>query len=182
MHRDMLTFSLQNSGTIKVVNGGKKCIVFPDKADSKYDLSLLIRPEDEPQEGTISWPGEYDFDGLAVRGIAHGEGDRVTYVIDVEDVRCAFLAPPLEELSDHIIELLGDIDVLFLPADDAKLGQKIVDQLDPRALVPIQTKDKDAYADLLDKCGAKGSAPEKEFKVKGRGSLKAEGREVVVLK
>ncbi|HCI04123.1 MAG: hypothetical protein QF755_00810 [Candidatus Peribacteraceae bacterium] len=178
----MLTFSLQNSGTVKVVNGGKKLVVFPDKPDPKLDLSLMAHSEEEPGEGVISWPGEYDFDGLSVRGIGHGEGDKVSFVIDVDYVRCAFLASPLEELSDHILELLGDIDVLFLPADDAKLGQKIIDQLDPRALIPLEMKDKDAYSDLLDKCGAKGNSPEKEFKVKGRGGLRAEGREVVVLK
>ena len=178
----MLTFSLQSSGTIKVVNGGKKLVVFPDKPDPKLDLSLMAHPEKEPEEGVISWPGEYDFDGLSVRGIGHGEGDKVSFVIDVDYVRCAFLASPLEELSDHILELLGDVDALFLPADDAKIGQKIIDQLDPRAFFPLEMKDKDAYLDLLDKCGAKGKEAEKEYKIKGRSSLPAEGREVVVLK
>ncbi len=178
----MLTFSSLGNQTIKVVNGGKKVSVFPEKTDPKIDISLLPHPEEDPAEGTISWPGEYDFDGLAVRGIGHGEGDKVSYVIDVDDVRCAFLATPLEELTDHTIELLGDVDILFLPADNAKMAQKIIDQLDPRALIPLQTKDKDTFKELLDKCGASGKSAESEFKIKGRSSLSAEGREVVVLK
>jgi len=178
----MLTFSLQNPGTIKVINGGKKLVVFPDKPDLNLDLSLIAHPEEEPTDGVISWPGEYDFDGLSVRGIGHGEGDKASFVIDVDHVRCAFLASPLEELSDHILEILGDIDVLFLPADDAKLGQKIIDQLDPRVLIPLEMKDKDAYSDLLDKCGVKDKNAESEYKIKGRSSLPAEGREIVIFK
>ena len=178
----MLTFSSLGGQTIKVVNGGKKLVVFPEKADPQMDLSLLAHPEEKPADGAISWPGEYDYGGVAVRGIGHGEGDRVSYVVEVDDIRCVFLSSPLEEPSDYMLELLGDVDILFLPADDAKLAQKIIDQLDPRALVPLQTKDKETFSELLDKCGAQGKGAESELKIKGRSGLRAEGREVVILK
>ncbi|MBU2213456.1 hypothetical protein KJ996_02360, partial [Patescibacteria group bacterium] len=154
----MLTFTSLGNQTIHIKNGGKTLVVFPEK-DERADIMLLAHPEEEPKEGTISWPGEYDYDGVAVRGMGHGEGQKVSYIIEIEGMRIALLASPLEDLGDYELELLGDIDILFLPADDAKLGQKLIDQLDPRALIPLPTKDKETFEELLDKCGAKGKAP-----------------------
>ena len=156
--------------------------IFPDKAEGKADLFLLKSPEEEPTEGNISWPGEYDFGGVAVRGIGHGEGDKISYAVEIEGIRMAFLASPLQELNDYELEIFGDIDILFLPADDAKIAQKMIDQIDPRALFPLMTKDKDTFEEVLKKCGAQDNGPESEYKVKSRGSLPSEGREVVILK
>jgi len=164
-------------------------IVFPKDGDAskvqsagKEDLILLAHPEEDPQEGRISWPGEYDFGGVAVRGLGHGEGKDVSYVVETEGVRCAFLVSPLREFTDNELELLGDIDVLFLPADDTKIAQKMIDQIDPRALIPLPTKDEATFKEILDNCGAKDKGAESEFKVKGKSSLPAEGRDVVILK
>jgi len=178
----MLTFTSLGGQTIRCVNGGKALVVFADKAEGKEDIFLLGNPEEEPTEGTISWPGEYDYDGVAIRGIGHGEGDKVSYVLEIDEICIAFLASPLKEWTDYELELLGDVDVLFLPADDAKIAQKLIDLIDPRALIPLQTKDKETFEEVLDKCGAKDKAPESEYKVKGRSSLPVEGRDVVILK
>ena len=178
----MLTFTSPGGQTVQFVNGGKKVSVFPGKDTIKADLALLKNPEEEPGNGTISWPGEYDYDGVAVRGIGHGEGDKVSYTVEADGVRMAFLSSPLEELSDHQLEIIGDIDILFLPADSASLAQKLIDQIEPRALIPLPSEDQDIFVEILKNCGAQGKEPQDEYKIKGKGSLPAEGREVVILK
>ncbi len=153
---------------------------FPEKPREKAQLSLLPHPEEEVKAGVISWPGEYDTDGLSIHGIGHDEGKRVSYVVDNDSVRIAFIAAPLHEWTDYETEQLGDIDVLCLPADDAKLGQKMLDDVDPRVLIPLPTNDEKTFTDILKIAGAQGKELIDEYKLKG--SLPAEGREVVILK
>lgn len=78
------------------------------------------------------------------------------------------------------MELLGDIDILCLPADDAKLAQKFIDEVDPRVLIPLPTKDEATFVELLKAVGAQDKDIESEYKLKG--GLPVEGREVVILK
>lgn len=176
----MIIFTSLGGSTIRCVMGNKTMVAFPNGKDPKADIELLGSPQEEPEEGKISWPGEYDKDNIAIRGIGHGEGKRVSYAVEYDNVRCAFLATPLHEWTDYELELLGDVDVLCIPADDAKLAQKLIDQVDPRILIPLPTKDEATFVELLKTVGAQDKGLESEYKVKG--SLPAEGREVVILK
>ncbi|MFH0770112.1 MAG: hypothetical protein V1926_01915 [Candidatus Peregrinibacteria bacterium] len=178
----MLTYSSLGSATISLEGGKKTIVVFPGKTSPKDALILKSSPDEVPEEGTISWPGEYDMDGMTIRGIGHNDGAKVSFVVELEGVRTAFIAPPLHEWSDYEIELLGDIDVLCLPAEDLKIVQKLIDEVDPRVLIPLQTKDEDDFREVLKVCGAVGKESVPEFKLKGKSSLPQEGREVVVLK
>jgi len=178
----MLTYTSLGGAAVSLQNSAKSLLIFPEKAEGNADLILLGVSEEEPKEGVISWPGEYDYDGVAIRGIGHDEGKRVSYSVEIDGIRSAFLSSPLREWTDHELELLGDVDVLFIPADNAKLAQKITDEVDPRVLIPVLTKDKETFEELLNACGAKSSEQVSEYKVKGKGTLPAEGREVVVLK
>ena len=175
----MITITSLGGTSLRCDIDGKAVVSFPTKPDEKAKLSLLAGPEEEVKPGVISWPGEYDIEELAIRGIGHDEGQRVSYVVDSGKVRVAFISSPLHEWNDHEMELLGDIDILCLPADDAKLGQKMLDDVDPRILVPLPTKDEKTFSELLKIAGALGKELVPEYKLKG--SLPAEGREVVIL-
>lgn len=176
----MITIHSLGGQTIKCEIDGKTVVSFPGEPVKDADLSLLVSPQEEVTKGVISWPGEYDVGGLSVRGIGHEEGQKVSYVVDNADVRIAFISTPLHEWSDHNMELLGDIDIMCLPADDAKLAQKFIDEVDPRILVPLPTSDEKTFVELLKAIGAQDKEIEKEYKIKG--ALPAEGREVVILK
>lgn len=176
----MITINSLGGQTIRCEIDGKTVVSFPEKPVSGADISLLGSPEEEVAKGVISWPGEYDVGGLSVRGIGHEEGQKVSYVVDDGNVRIAFISTPLHEWSDHNMELLGDIDIMCLPADDARLAQKFIDDVDPRVLVPLPTKDEATFVELLKAIGAQDKDLEKEYKIKG--VLPAEGREVVILK
>lgn len=176
----MITITSLGSQTIKCDVHGSTVVAFPDSPVKDANLSLLSAPEEEVKKGVISWPGEYDVGGIAIRGIGHEEGQKVSYVIDDGNVRIAFISTPLHNWTDHNIELLGDVDILCLPADDVKIAQKFIDEVDPRVLIPLPTKDEATFAELLKAVGAQGKEMESEYKLKG--GLPAEGREIVILK
>lgn len=154
----------------------KTFAVFPQGA-MDASLSLLSLPEEEPQEGRISWPGEYDTAGMAIRGIGQGEGQQVSYVVRLPDARCAFLSSPLGEWTEESLEQLGSIDLLVLPGENAKAVQKFLDAVDPRLLFLLPSKNGVDH-DVLKICGADGKERVTEYKLKG--ALPTEGREVVV--
>ncbi len=176
----MLIFTSLGGQSLQCKAGAKTLLVFPEGARGAADITLLSAPEEQPKAGTISWPGEYELGGITIRGIGHDEGRQVSYMVEAEGVRCAFLASPLHDWSDHQLELLGGIDILALPADDVKLVQKLVDEIDPRVLLPLPTRDGKLFEEVLRVCGAVGKEPLEEYKIKG--ALPAEGREVVLLK
>ena len=175
----MLTFTSLSPTSFRLNNGEATLTVFPDAAGkSKEDgITLLGLPEERETQGTISWPGEYNMNGVSVRGIGHDNGKQVSYVADPDHVRCAFLSDPVKDWSDKQIEAVGDIDVMVLPAADAKLVQKLVDEFDPRVLILLPGKDKEALKSVEKVIGVKERV--NEYKIKG--SLPAEGRQVVVL-
>lgn len=178
----MLTYTSLGAATVQLANGKKTLLVFPGKTVPKDVLALRSAPEEQPVAGTISWPGEYDLDGVAIHGIGHGEGSKVSFVVEIDGVRTAFIASPLHDWTDYELELLGEIDVLVLPAEDVKIAQKIIDEVDPRVLIPLPTKEGGDFKELLGICGATGKESVDEYKLKSKSALPAEGREVVVLK
>lgn len=178
-HFSMIIFKSLGGQSIECTIDKKTLIAFPSK-DVKADILLLGELEDEPTHDRLSWPGEYDIAGIAIRGIGHDEGQRVSFAVDMDGTRVAFIASPLHDWSDHELELLGNIDVLCLPTDDVKLVQKLIDTIDPRVLIPLPTKDEKTFEEVLKANGAQGKEIVDEYKLKG--SLPAEGREVVVLK
>ena len=176
----MITFTSLGGNALRLDHGTGALLVFADE-EKPQDETLIMRstPEESPTKGILSWPGEYDFDGVAIMGIGHEEGRLISYVVSVNGVRCAFLCSPLQEWADHELELLGDVDVLCIPSDDPKILQKLVDEIDPRVLIPLKTGGDEKYTEALKICGAIGVEQVSEYILKG--ALPAEGREVVVL-
>jgi len=179
----MLTFTSLGGTAICMTTDKSTLFVHAEKKENRQDneIFLLSSPEEDPQEGFISWPGEYDVDGVAVRGIGQNEGVAVSYTVDVKNVRTAFLHSPLTEWPESQIELLGNVDVLFIPTDNPKVLQKLIDEIDPRILVLLDTGGKEKHDEALKACGASSKEPVEQFEVK-TSSLPQDGREVVVLK
>lgn len=176
----MITFTALGHTAIRAEYSDGVLIALPGEVKPENDAIVLkSTPDDMPEAKVISWPGEYDVQSLAIRGIGHDDGEIVSYSVEVDGVRCAFVCSPMRPWTDHEIELLGDIDVLFIPTDDPKALQKLVDEVDPRVLIPLDTGGAEKHAESLKICGAANVAPVAEYKVKG--ALPAEGRETVVL-
>jgi hypothetical protein len=174
----MLTFSALGPSSFRLTGGATPIVAFPETVKASKDaITLASVPEDKQLENVISWPGEYNMGGVSFRGIGHDEGKQVSYIADVDGIRVGFVSSPLKDWSDKQLESVGDIDALVMPAGDAKLAQKLVDEIDPRVLILLPTKDKDALKAVEKVIGVKERSS--EYKIKG--SLPQEGREVVVL-
>lgn len=171
-----LTFTLSGS-TLKCSGGPQTFVVFPEKIQSGV-LNFLPSPQETPSREVISWPGEYDVAGITVRGIGQAEGQKVSYVIEVDGIRIACPASPLEDWTSEDIEHMGEVHVLVLPAEDPKKCQALLDEVDPRILFIVPATDGQLHPDVLKSCGAVGKEQVKDYKLKG--SMPSEGREVVV--
>ncbi|MBM3227268.1 hypothetical protein FJZ27_00160 [Candidatus Peribacteria bacterium] len=174
----MLIFTSPDGRSLQVETGDKVKFVFcPPKAVSGA-ISLFSKPDEDPKEGTISWPGEYDMGGVSIRGIGQKEGGHVSFVCEAEGVRVAVLPAPLQDWTDHDFGLLGDVAVLAIQGDDPKIAQKIIEEVDPRVIIPLGSEES-TVNDVLKVIGAVGTAAVSEWKLKG--GLPAEGRQVIVL-
>lgn len=174
----MLTISALAGSSVLLSDGKTDVTAFPKKAAAK-GVTLLASPEETPSGSVISWPGEYDIGGVAIRGIGQKEGQHVSYVVQMDDVRIALPASPLEEWSQADIERLGDVAVLILPTEDAKLCQALIDEIDPRLLILVPGSDGNMHPEVLKAAGATGKESVSEYKLKG--ALSVEGREVIIL-
>lgn len=174
----MITFTSIAPGSLRTTGGNRPVTSFPKTKPPEGDIVLLASPEELTTDNIISWPGEYDIADITVRGIGQMEGQQVSYVVELDGIRCAFLAAPLREWSEQDIERLGEVQVLALPAEDPKLSQKLLEEIDPRVLLLLPNSKGEIDVEVLKICGAQGKEPVTEYKLKG--ALPAEGREVVV--
>ena len=174
----MLTIKALSGSSVSLSDGKAEVVAFPKKPVANA-INLLSAPEEDPKGKAISWPGEYDVAGVAIKGIGQQEGQQVSYVLQIDDYRVAFPSTPLDEWSQTDIERLGDVAVLILPAENPKHAQALIDEVDPRMLVLVAGSDGTMDPDVLKTAGATGKEPVSEYKLKG--GLPVEGREVVVL-
>lgn len=174
----MLTFTSPDGRSLLIETSNKtKLAFFPSKPVAGA-FTFLSKPEEQPAKDVISWPGEYDVGGVSIRGIGQDQGGHISFVIEAEGVRIAVLPAPLHEWTDHELELLGDVAVMAIQGDDPKIAQKVIEEVDPRVIVPLASETSSAN-DVLKVIGAVGTASVPEWKVKG--GLPAEGRQVIVL-
>ncbi len=174
----MLTFTSLGHGTLRCAGAQRPFVVFPAKADGK-ELQLMPVPDESPSHDVLSWPGEYDRGGITAKGIGHGEGQQVSFLVEADGTRCAFPSMPLREWSDEDLEKLGDVHVLTIPGDaDPKMALKLLEEVDPRVLFLVPGKDGGINPEILKASGATEKEPVSEYKLKG--ALPVEGREVVV--
>jgi len=125
----------------------------------------------------IDSPGEYEIKGIFIQGIfaSHGAfqnkdlGKTIIYTIEAEDIRLCHLGDlNQEELNAEQLEAVGDIDILMVPVGgsytiDGVTAQKIVNQIEPKIVIPMHYK-----------------LPKLKIKLDGKETfLKAAGREEI---
>lgn len=105
------------------------------------------------QPTLIRGPGEYETKGIAILGIptfhdatsGHERGLNTIYRIRIpsEEIVFAHLGDFGEKtMREETVEALGDVDVLFIPVGgthtlDGETAAKIVNQIEPRLVVPM---------------------------------------------
>lgn len=156
----------------------------------------------------ITGPGEYEFKGILVRGVesfhdsknGKQKGKNTIYMIEWEGMRLAHLGDFGEEtLRSEVQEALGTPDIMFLPVGggdtiDAEAAAKLVNQIEPRVIIPMHYKISglpagqaglkaklDGVEVFLKEMGEKAE-PEEKLTIKKSGLPAAEESRIVILK
>lgn len=201
-------FKLQSGEQVLVIDPFSKDIGL---TPPRFRANLVLLTHDHPDHNNaesiaenpliISGPGEYDFQGIAIKGIqtfhdsAEGKerGLNTIFVIEMDNMKLCHLGDFGEkELRPETAEAIGDIDILFVPTGgkstiDSEQAAKIVNQIEPRMVIPMHYKipglkiDLETASAFLKETGAKTVEPEEKLVIKQK-DLPIEGMKVVVLK
>lgn len=124
--------------------GNADVVVLADKKNPLYSASGSLSGE----PFFISDPGEYDVKGITVTGLPLKQDGRyiTTFLLECEDIKILNLTHIKEfNMTEDELESLGEIDILILPVGgesvmDAGLASKVVNQVDPKIIIPSHYK------------------------------------------
>ncbi len=102
----------------------------------------------------INGPGEYEIKEVFIQGISgsHGSfqkkdlGKITIYILEAEGIRLCHLSDlGQKELAPEQLEAIGDVDILMIPVGgsytiDGQAAQKIVNQIEPKIVIPMHYK------------------------------------------
>jgi L-ascorbate metabolism protein UlaG (beta-lactamase superfamily) len=169
--------------------GAADILILADKNDKKYSATSGISGE----PFLMDTPGEYDLKGVTVTGIPLKQEDKHTtvFLIESEDIRILDLTHIKDwNMKEDEIEGLGEIDILIIPVGgntvlSASQAAKVVNEIEPKIVIPAHYKMKDLIFDLdsiekfIKEMGGKKEELDK-LTVKKK-ELVEEGTKVVVL-
>ncbi|MDP3800496.1 MAG: MBL fold metallo-hydrolase [bacterium] len=131
----------------------------------------------------INNPGEYDVKGFFVMGLG-GFGENIAYTIEVEGVRLCHLAGLNKELTDAQLENFSDIDILLIDIgstdDSNEIASKIVNQIEPRIVIPIGYDTVKKASVFFKEMGASDAEPQNKLNIKKK-DLPQEETKMIVL-
>ena len=106
-----------------------------------------------PEAFIIQNPGEYEKQGIAIRGIQSYHDDKegaerglnTIYVLKAEEMTIAHLGDLGHKLTDSQVEEIGDVDVLMIPVGgnytiDGKMAVEVISQIEPKIIIPMHYK------------------------------------------
>ncbi len=101
-------------------------------------------PEDKRSPFIVTHAGEFEVRGVAVTGVHTPKKDGTAHTIyrfDIESLTIGFLGAIDRPLTDLEVELLGNIDVLIVPAGGegvltASAAAEVIAQIEPRMVIP----------------------------------------------
>lgn len=170
---------------------------------SHFDHNNAKGVKGVPHEGdpfVIANPGEYDVKGIYIQGILSWHDDtqgkekglNTIYTIEVEAMKLCHVGDlGQKELTAEQLNLIGDVDILFVPVGgvytiDGKEASRIVSQLDPKIVIPMhyalpKLKVKlGGVEEFLKVMGAKSAVAEPKLLIKERDLTNEETRVVVL--
>ncbi len=154
------------------------------------DVVALSRPMTVPERKAntafvIAGPGEYDFKNFFVRCWL-GPAKDLIYIIEVEGMKlCHWPSAPDKELDEDQLARLGEVDVLMVAVgnddDTNEAAAKLVNQIEPRLVVPMGFDSEKKPTTFLKEMGASGTEAQNKLSLK-KTDLPPEEIEVVLLR
>jgi len=174
-----------NSTTILLSPPGEKSEIKTSRF--KADCVVLGNPDDkinvEPREEKlfiVDSVGEYEASGIFIYSSqtpSSGKIESLMTLLKIENITIAHLANLNQELSPKQLELFEGADILIIPVGgkgvlDAKRAKQIIEQIEPRIVIPMHFKQK----------GIKTEYDEKEKFFKEIGSSPSEQERIKITK
>lgn len=141
-------------------SGAEGEIVTVSHAHSDHNASDKITGVKKIVDG----PGEYEISGVTIMGFPtfhdnkKGEerGKNTIFVIEAEGLRLVHLGDIGHQLSDDLIEEIGDVDVLMIPVGGVfTIGPKeaieIISKVEPYFVIPMHYKVEGLIPEIGDK-------------------------------
>ena len=185
----VITDPFHKDSGLAAPRGAADILILADKNDKKYSAISGI----SGAPFLMDTPGEYDLKGVAVAGIPLKQEEKnvSVFLIESEDIRVLNLTHIKDwNMKEEEIEALGEIDILILPVGgntvlSASQAAKVVNEIEPKIVIPSHYKMKDLIFDLdavekfIKEMGGKKEDMEK-LTVKKK-DLVEEGTKVVIL-
>ena len=185
----VITDPFHKDSGLAAPRGAADILILADKNDKKYSAISGI----SGAPFLMDTPGEYDLKGVAVAGIPLKQEEKnvSVFLIESEDIRVLNLTHIKDwNMKEEEIEALGEIDILILPVGgntvlSASQASKVVNEIEPKIVIPSHYKMKDLIFDLdavekfIKEMGGKKEEMEK-LTIKKK-ELQEEGTRVIVL-
>lgn len=136
----------------------------------KDDIVLVSHGHDDhnnvedmnPEAFLINTPGEYEKNGIAIRGISsyHDKSEgkerglNTIYIMKTEDMTICHLGDlGQEKLDEKQVDEIGDVDILLVPVGgnytiNSKEAVGVIGQIEPKIIIPMHYKIKDMKVDI----------------------------------
>ena len=147
----------------------------------------------------FSWPGEYETGGVHLKGISsfHNTKDDIeqkentVFKIVLNGIHICHLGGLGTKLTPEQLEEISDVDILFIPVGgketiDAKKAKEVIEQIEPRVIIPMVYCNEDNNCGLgpvqpfLSEMGAQNIEALDEFILK-RSELPDDASKIVIL-
>ncbi len=160
--------------------------------ESDYDLKAVTT-----ETKILNWPGEYEVGGIAITAqLLSSETEKgvhnMLYMLDAEGLKICYLSNLSGSFTEEIIENIGEVDVLILPVgadkDAPKKAHQLIEQIEPRAVVPMLFKtdgligDTQGIEDFAKQAGLTTIETRDKFTLGNKNDLPEDKTEFVILK
>lgn len=174
---------------------------YTDTKVSKLKANILVLGDEAAQEKgnvaeleenprIIDWPGEFEVSGVSIESYpAHAYSksevlkNQNVFVFTIDGFRVCTLSSLNHDVSDDLLDKLGEVDVLIIPVGgknvlDTKTAQTIIEEIDPRIIVPSCFE---SPAEFLKANGKTDLQTVPKLVVKGKSELMQDGAQIVLL-
>ena len=169
------------------------------------DHNNIKAVEGEPR--VFDWPGEYEAGEVMMTAIecfhykkseeedekVASRGKSLIFFFEIDGIRVCHLGDLGHKLTDDMVQAIGDIDILLIPVGggntiDHKTAHQVIEQIDPRIVVPMHYQIDSLKVDaelqnvepFLKEVGAHNE-PQESLQIGGRSSLPEDTTSFVVL-
>lgn len=135
---------------------GKEPAKLPNADIMTFSNETLKEAANVPDNALVfDWPGEYESGSIYIEGIQdeNTSNPNSIYCYRFPEISICYLGKVSDKLTEETLEKIGNIDVLIVPvgnadALDAKKALEVVEQIDPRAVVPMYYQTEDSEKEL----------------------------------